>query len=51
VCHKLEEKLEEKTAEAEQVAFLKIELENATAQRDESQDKELEDAINCVIIS
>ncbi len=42
---KLEEKLEEKTAEAEQVALLKIKLKNATVQRDESQDKELEDAI------
>jgi hypothetical protein len=36
---------EEKTAEAEQVAPLKIKLKNATVQRDESQDKELEDAI------
>jgi hypothetical protein len=31
---KLEEKLEEKTAEAEQVAPLKIKLKNATVQRD-----------------
>jgi hypothetical protein len=29
-----------------QVASLKIELENATAQRDKSQDKELENAIS-----
>jgi hypothetical protein len=42
-------KLEEKTAEAEQVALLKIKLKNATVQRDESQDKELENAISKIL--
>jgi TolA-binding protein len=40
---KLKEKLKEKTAEAEQLALLKIELEEV--KRDKIQDKELEDAI------
>ena len=42
---KLKEKLKEKTAEAEQITSLKNDLKVAKTQRDESQDKELEDAI------
>jgi hypothetical protein len=43
LCQQMQEKLKEKTAEAEQLAPLKIELKEV--KRDKIQDKELEDAI------